>query len=155
MQVDFTFQLLKRFYPEMLTQSLRGAVKSFIKETNLNTYKCLCQIYDFIESTDPNNRADLQSFAQEMRMIVDEASRSLHAEGEGILSALNNAYDGQGKFWMQHAPRIGYVSPYFGIGGPEHGAVTHWSNEADLFGLIPMPIPYQAFKAQLSQQVGR
>ena len=80
----------------MLTESLRGAVKSFIKETNLDTYKCLCQTYDFIESTDPGNRLALQGFAGEMRMIVDEGSRGLHTQGERILDALNNAYDRRG-----------------------------------------------------------
>ncbi len=152
MQVDFTFQLLRRFYPEVLTQSLRGAVKSFIKETNLDTYKCLCQIYDFIESADPNNRVALQGFAGEMRVRVDEASRGLHAQGESILDALNNAYERHN----QPAPIRACASPYFGMGGPEQGAYAPgWSSGVDLFGLIPTPIPYQTFKSQLSREQGR
>ncbi len=158
MQVDFTYQLLRRFYPEVLTESLRGAVKSFIKETNLDTYKCLCQTYDFIESTDPGNRLALQGFAGEMRMIVDEGSRGLHTQGEQILDALNNAYDrrGLGESRVMSAPIASVVSPYFGIGGPEQGAYSPGSmGLVDLFGLTPVPIPYQTFKSQLSRQEGR
>jgi hypothetical protein len=40
--VDFTFQLLRRFYPEVLNQTLRGAVRNFIKQANLDTYYHLC-----------------------------------------------------------------------------------------------------------------
>ena len=30
--------------------TLRGAVRNFVKETNLDTYQCLCRIYDFVAS---------------------------------------------------------------------------------------------------------
>lgn len=158
MQVDFTYQLLRRFYPEVLTESLRGAVKSFIKETNLDTYKCLCQTYDFIESTDPSNRLALQGFAGEMRAIVDEGSRGLHLQGERILDALNDAYDrrGLGRSRIKSAPMASTASPYFGMGGPEQGAYSPgFMGQVDLFGLTPIPIPYQTFKSQLSRQEGR
>lgn len=162
MQVDFTYQLLRRFYPEVLTESLRGAVKSFIKETNLDTYKCLCQVYDFIESADPDNRLELQVFAAEMRSVVDEKSRYLHSQGEEILNALNNAYDRRGQSspgaWPERAPQTGFASPYFGMGGPEQGAYSPRSigesmGAADIFGLTPVPIPYHIFKSQLSRGV--
>jgi anaerobic magnesium-protoporphyrin IX monomethyl ester cyclase len=158
MQVDFTYQLLRRFYPEVLTESLRGAVKSFIKETNLDTYKYLCQTYDFIESTDPSNRLALQGFAGELRAIVDEGSRGLHIQGERILDSLNNAYEHRGLVGSRFmsTPIASSASPYFGMGGPEQGAYSPCSMElVDLFGLTPMPIPYQTFKSQLSRQEGR
>ncbi len=156
MQVDFTFQLLRRFYPDVLTQSLRGAVKNFIKETNLDTYKCLCQIYDFIESTDPHNQVALRGFAQTMREIVDEKSRALHAEGEGILNALNNAFEGRGvpKAGIAQTIRPGR-SPY-AVSQEPWAYACCWGGDADLFGLIQAPIPYQTFKSQLSRLgVGR
>jgi len=158
MQVDFTYQLLRRFYPEVLTESLRGAVKSFIKETNLDTYKCLCQTYDFIESTDPSNRLALQGFAGELRTIVDEGSRGLHIQGERILDSLNNAYERRGLVGSRFmsAQIASSASPYFGMGGPEQGAYSPCSMDlVDLFGLTPTPIPYQTFKSQLSRQEGR
>jgi len=157
MQVDFTYQLLRRFYPEVLTETLRGAVKSFIKETNLDTYKCLCQTYDFIKSTDPANRLALQGFAGEMREIVDEGSRGLHLQGERILEALNEAYDRRGLSVSQIAssPAASCASPFFGMGGPEQGAYSQgYIGLIDLFGLTPTPIPYQTFKSQLSRQEG-
>lgn len=169
MQVDFTYQLLRRFYPEVLSESLRGAVKSFIKETNLDTYKCLCQVYDFIESADPSNRLELQAFAADMRAVVDGRSRHLHSQGERILNALNYAYDrrsqGSPGAWPAReraveALQAGFASPYFGMGGPEQGAYTLRSTEAsmgeaDIFGLTPVPIPYHLFKSQLSRGAGR
>ena len=166
MQVDFTYQLLRRFYPEVLSESLRGVVKSFIKDTNLDTYKSICQVYDFIESADPSNRLELQGFAADMRAVVDGRSRHLHSQGERILNALNYAYDrrsqGSPGAWPARersveALQAGFASPYFGMGGPEQGAYTLRSTEtsmgeADIFGLTPVPIPYHLFKSQLSRE---
>jgi hypothetical protein len=54
------------------------------------------------------------------------------------------------------APIAGVASPYFGMGGPEQGAYSPGSmGLVDLFGLTPVPIPYQTFKSQLSRQEGR
>jgi hypothetical protein len=133
-------------------------VKSFIKETNLDTYKCLCQTYDFIESTDPANRLALQGFAGELREIVDERSRGLHKQGERILEDLNEAYDRRGLVGsrIKPTPAACSASPYFGMGGLEQGAYSPGSmGLVDLFGLTPVPIPYQTFKSQLLRQEGR
>ena len=62
MQVDFYYQLLRRFHPELLTLTLRGAVRNFIKYTNLDTYECLCQIYDYVDSTNPRDQIVIQEF---------------------------------------------------------------------------------------------
>ena len=43
MQVDFYFQLLRRFHPELLTRRMRAGVRNFIKQTNLDTYECLAR----------------------------------------------------------------------------------------------------------------
>ncbi|GAG15608.1 unnamed protein product, partial [marine sediment metagenome] len=93
MQVDFYFQLLRRFNSEVLTQTLRGAVRSFIKQTNIDTYQCLCQIYDFVTAVDSNDQVMIRGFAREMRERVDERSKELYAQGERILRWLNNAYE--------------------------------------------------------------
>jgi len=93
MRVDFCFQLLKRFYPDLVTQSLRASVRNFIKLTNLDTYECLSEIYDFVVSVDPTNRSLVKSAAREMRRQVDERSGDLHARGERLLGRMTDAYE--------------------------------------------------------------
>lgn len=151
MQVDFTFQLLRRFYPDVLTQSLRGSVKSFIKETNLDTYKCLCRIYDFIESTDASNQLAIRGFAQMMRELVDAKSRVLRAEGEGILNSLNEAFEGRGMPNEDISRAIHLGSSPCAVGLDPWDQAYSQGGEADFFGLIQTPIPYQTFKYQLSR----
>jgi radical SAM superfamily enzyme YgiQ (UPF0313 family) len=97
MQVDFYFQLLRRFHPDVLTQTLRGAVRNFIKQTNIDTYQHLCEIYDFVENVNTNDQITIQSFAKNMREIVDEHSRKLYAQGENVLAWLNDVYDQRGQ----------------------------------------------------------
>ena len=55
MQVDFYYHLLGIFHKDLLSRSLRPAVRNFIRQTNLDTYMRLCQIYDFVESVDPGD----------------------------------------------------------------------------------------------------
>lgn len=101
MQVDFYFQLLRRFYPEQLTQALRGNVRNFIKQTNLDTYQCLCEIYDFVDDVDTNNDLKIEMFAREMREYVDKKSIDLKTQGESILNRLNEGYENGKKGIMQ------------------------------------------------------
>jgi anaerobic magnesium-protoporphyrin IX monomethyl ester cyclase len=109
MQVDFYFQLLKRFHPDRLTQTLRASVRNFIKYTNLDTFECLSQVYDFTVACDPTDNAALRSFARQMRREVDERSRSLHTQGEYILRWLTGAFQGEsGKFTP---PRLSQLTP--------------------------------------------
>src|ERR1019366_7783200 len=56
MQVDFCYQLLRRFHPDTLSQSLRAATRNFVKETNLDTYALLSEIYDFVAAADPHDQ---------------------------------------------------------------------------------------------------
>lgn len=93
MRVDFCFQLLRRFHPELVTQTLRASVRNFIKLTNLDTYECLCQIFDFVVSINPENHGLVKGFAREMRRQVDQRSRDLHAKGEGLLHRMTDAYE--------------------------------------------------------------
>lgn len=93
MGVDYYFQLLRRFHPEVLSQSLRALTRSYVKQVNLDTYQRLCQIYDFVEQIGPEDTEAILSFAREMREGVDEASRELYGEGERIQAWLQSAYD--------------------------------------------------------------
>lgn len=67
MQVDFYFQLLRRFYADTITQTMRASVRNFIKRTNPDTYEHLCEIYDFVAASDPTEQMSNRSFAREMR----------------------------------------------------------------------------------------
>lgn len=168
MQVDFHFQLLRRFHPEVLTQTLRGVVRNFIKQTNMDTYQCLCQIYDFVVSVDTNDHVMIRGFAREMRERVDERSKELYAQGEHILSWLNEAYKRRGQRIKVPSvparvpskvrpPFLGCSPvPYHGLDSmrevefvaPEVG----WMDRANLLGIAPVPIPYNTFKSRLAQQ---
>jgi hypothetical protein len=97
MQVDFLFQVLRRFHPELLTMTLRAAVRNFVKETNLNTYQCLCQIYDFVADCFPADELQIRAFAKEMRNRVDNKSAELKAKGEFLLQWLEETNTGRSK----------------------------------------------------------
>jgi anaerobic magnesium-protoporphyrin IX monomethyl ester cyclase len=166
MQVDFCFQILRRFYPELLTQTLRSAVKSFIKKTNLDTYQCLCQIYDFVACTDPSDYFHVRSFAKEMRERVDYRSREIKARGEVILRWLGEAAAGQRQtpgltpvFSAMsgtglNVPPVPYEGPTslkkWDFLGPDMG----WVDGIQPFGLSPGAIPYTIFKETLAWEQG-
>ncbi len=143
MQVDFYFQLLRRFHPQFLTHQLRAAVRNFIKQTNLDTYECLAQIYDFIDGLeDPRNMESIKGFAEAMRNQVDARSEQLRQDGERILKWLEVAYSTQG-----HAPAPQRT---------QHAAL--WPTPATsegfdlsaLLGAGSPPIPYSEFVARLA-----
>lgn len=161
MQVDFYFQLLRRFYPEVLTQSLRASVRNFIKQTNIDTYRCLCKIYDFVAMIYPLDYVAIRGFAREMREIVDERSIELHAQGESILHWLNDSYEhrGLGTRILRPEPTTAEISfldlrpvPYHGM--RELGSATPEPRISgiDLFGITPAAIPYHVFKSRMNQQ---
>ncbi len=153
MQVDFFFQLLRRFHPEVLTQALRAKVRNFIKETNLDTYQCLCEIYDFVEAEDPGEQLAIRGFAREMRERVDERSSELHARGESLLQRLNDAYKRRGqKTGRPELPAAGFMGckpvPYQGLDSLE-------KSKLDKVGMIIGPftaIPYNVFRNQMERQ---
>jgi anaerobic magnesium-protoporphyrin IX monomethyl ester cyclase len=159
MQVDFTFQLLRRFYPQVLTETLRGKVRNFIKVTNLDTYECLCRIYDFVVSCDPSDNLAIRAFARGMRQAVDDRSAGLHAEGERILNQLEAAQQFGGKQAVTNGPisppgqtplPSGGPLPYR---GPESiGTMAPGDPIAMLLGLPATPIPYDVFKSRLSKK---
>jgi len=93
MRVDLSFQVLRRFHPELLTQALRAAVRSFIKRTNMDTYECLSEIYDFVTTVDPDDHPMIRGYARMMRENVDERDKRLRAEGKRIMGSLIDTYD--------------------------------------------------------------
>jgi hypothetical protein len=168
MQVDFYFQLLRRFHSEVLTQSLRGAVRNFIKQTNLDTYHYLCQIYDFVTEVDVHDHALFRSCAREIRERVDESSRELRIQGERILRWLNEAYErhrrgakGPTSILSETAPPFldCMPVPYVGLDSmgelgrdqAQVGLVAGRLHVADLLGKPPEAIPYHKFKSLLAR----
>jgi hypothetical protein len=163
MQVDFYFQLLRRFHPYFLTQTLRALVKNFIKRTNLDTYECLCQIYDFVGMTNPEDHLQVKAFAKQMREEVDRRSEDLHAEGEKLLGRLTQAYEGRGHADLtaravQDAEGLSFLRckpmPYT---GPESLAALeflpsteNWEG-TELFGMGLSAVPYHIFKKRLAE----
>ena len=155
MQVDFYFQLLRRFHPEVLTQTLRGAVRTFIKQTNLDTYECLCRIYDFAVAVDPADQVMIRGFAREMREHVDHHSRGLHVQGERLLALLDGAYEHRGQDPAVHKPVLAATGlPSIGCRAiPYRG--TESLQGIDLFNGTDCAaggaIPYDVFQRLLNQ----
>jgi anaerobic magnesium-protoporphyrin IX monomethyl ester cyclase len=92
MRLDLYFQVVRRFHPELITQALRAAARNFIKRTNLDTYECLSEIYDFVTTVDPNDHLMIFGFARMMRDNVEKRSTRLNAEGERIFGLLADRY---------------------------------------------------------------
>jgi hypothetical protein len=161
MQVDFTFQLLRRFHPAVLTERLRAAVKNFIKETNLDTYEHLCGIYDFVAGATPGDRVAIEAFARQVRTRVDTASTRLIDRGQAILDRLEEAYHHRAEAGRALAPVLANGEllrcrplPYAGpddLRGLELlPAASGWA-AGDFFGVASAPVPYAAFKARMEQ----
>jgi hypothetical protein len=171
MQVDFFYQLLRRFYPEVLTQTVRAAVRNFIKRTNLDSYECLAQIYDFVVRADPADPLMLHGFAREMRQEVDRRSSLLFDDGERIIRWLTDLYERRGE--EAAAPRAhpdGMPRPAdSGLPSQQAGMMPYrgpqsleepepaWAGTGryalpDLFGIAPEAIPYETFSKELAQQ---
>ena len=127
----------------MLTQRLRAAVRNFIKQTNLDTYECLAQIYDLIEALeDPRDMVAIKGFALAMRNEVDARSEQLRQDGERILKWLEDTYTTQGHVpppqRMQHAALWPAPASHEGF------------DLSALLGAGNPPIPYSEFAAQLA-----
>jgi len=161
MQVDFTYQLLRRFHPEMLGQELRAAVRNFIKQTNLDTYERISEIYDYVAASDSLDAWAVREFAQEQRERVDRHSRGLLVKGERILNWLDATYARKKAGLTGPAPAPAEVT-----GGttqdqepapPEIPGLefirqgSGWE-KIDLFGVSRAPVPYEVFRLRLAEQ---
>jgi len=159
MQIDFCYQLLRRFHAEVLSQSLRAAARNFIKETNLDTYARLSEIYDFVASvsTAPDCSA-IRAFAGRMRERVDAHSADLLARGQRVLNWLEDAYarKSAGLPGPPPAPPEQYATHDRSSGRPEIPGLeftrpgSGWE-DVDLFGVSRAPVPYRVFQARLAE----
>jgi radical SAM superfamily enzyme YgiQ (UPF0313 family) len=161
MQVDFYFQLLRRFYPQLLSQTLRSEVKNFIKQTNLDTYHWLCTIYDFIAQGHHAALA-ITNFAQQSRAQIDIKSSVLRLQGQAIIDWMEAAYknkDDPTKITPQlYAHKeIETVSAASGQESSNYllEAMGPSAGMLDIFGLSPDVVPYYFFKNKLDQEKRR
>jgi anaerobic magnesium-protoporphyrin IX monomethyl ester cyclase len=161
MQVDFYFQLLRRFHPEMLSQTLRAAIRNFIKQTNLDTYERISEIYDYAAECDPQDYAAIASFARDQRERVDRHSGSLLVRGERILNWLEATYARKQAGLRGPAPRpdeeAACSTQVESITAPTIPGLefirpgTGW-DKVDLFGVSQAPVPYEVFRLRLAEQ---
>ena len=161
MQVDFSFQLMRRFRPELLTQTLRAAVRNFIKQTNLDTYERCCEIYDFVAACDPADDVALHCFARDARLRVDRHSRELMVRGERILNSLEDTFARKVSGIPYYAPDppepLGSDSAKEHIPTPVIPGLeftrpgTGWEG-VDVFGVARAPVPYNIFRARLAEE---
>jgi hypothetical protein len=158
MQVDFYFQLLRRFHAHLLSLTLRSNVRNFIKYTNLDTYEHLCQIYDFVTSTNPGDLRAVHEFSREIRDRVDRRSHELRLQGESLLNGIHRLYEGRNaesqSVWPAAATAAPlfhnfHAKPYRGIDDLINKPADEVKmDDLDLFGLSGGPIPYEEFKRQ-------
>lgn len=155
MEVDFSFHLLRRFHPELLTQELRSEVRSFIKETNIDTYRCLSRIWDIVQSIDPTDQEAVRAPMRSMRQRVDDGGIELRARGEKILERLRRAWiERQPERPLEDAVGTVGISLFGGEAVPYTGIESLARAGADpvglsFFGALRTPVPYAEFKRRL------
>jgi hypothetical protein len=162
MQVDFYYQLLRRFYPELLSETLRSHVRRFIKETNLDTHRWLCEIYDFISAGNSDSEA-VRRISEEIRAKVNWRSEELRSQGEAIIDWMENAHKifaNSGEVPRFSVPSLSTVhssaSPSYGVNENSFVPQTFGSSATmDLFGISSNAIPYNFFKKKLNEETGR
>ena len=160
MQVDFYFQILRRFYPQLLNLTLRSKVRNFIKQTNLDTYEHLCQIFDFVASIDPHNQTSIYEASRYIRERVDNRSRELRMQGEMLLEWMQRLYEDRGvrKKTIEAPARAinpfflnNRIEPYVGLDTFANPSASEMGqDDIGQLGLSAGPIPYDAFRRQRS-----
>jgi len=158
MQVDFCYQLLRRFHPETLSQSLRAASRNFVKETNLDTYAGLSEIYDFVACGDPLDAPATRGFASRMRERIDAHSADLLTRGQRVLNWLEDAYarKSAGLTGPPPAPPEERARADARASAPEIPGLeftrpgSGWE-DVDLFGVSRAPVPYRVYQARLAE----
>jgi methylmalonyl-CoA mutase cobalamin-binding subunit len=157
MQVDFYYQLLRRFFPEVLDRTIRSYVRNFIKRTNMATYHLLSNIYDFVNTFNTLNEKNLNDFASKMRYKVDKNSMELRVMGESIIGMLDLAYKKRGKKEIKHVLNY-YDEPvdFPSIPFSAKNNEREESTEQEVIGLkdilnLAVPIPYITFKKMIQE----
>ena len=161
MQVDFYFQLLRRFYPNLLSETLRSEVKNFIKQTNLDTYHWLSEIYDFV-SEGKHDEPAIANFTQQARAQIDMKSSMLRLQGQAIIDWMEEAYknlDGPTKTVPKIYAQVGSGNSSYSVSAGkisfQSQALGSQAGILDLMGLSPDVIPYNFFKKKLEEDQGR
>ncbi|HLN46036.1 MAG TPA: radical SAM protein [Candidatus Sulfotelmatobacter sp.] len=157
MQVDFYYQLMRRFYPNLLSETLRSQVRAFIKQTNLDTHHWLCQIYDFMQ-TEEYNEETIASFSREMRQNVDMRSAELRSQGESIINWMEEAFKRQIKITGLNR-LVTPVQIKTAFQESEAEQITPLQTRTscpgmsviDLFGLSSNTVPYNVFKKKMEE----
>jgi radical SAM superfamily enzyme YgiQ (UPF0313 family) len=155
MEVDFSFQLLRRFHPELLTQGLRSEGRSFIKETNIDTYRCLSRIWDIVQAIDPTDQEAIRAAMRSMRQRVDDGGIELRARGERILERLRRAWgEGQPEQPLEGTAGSGRISLFDGEAIPYTGIESLGRTGIDpvglgFFGALAKPVPYAEFRQRM------
>jgi hypothetical protein len=159
MQVDFMYQLLRRFHPELVSEALRADVRNFIKRTNLDTFACLARIFDYAAAADPADTANMWRFAEAVRQHVDAASSGLRADGERLLDRMQRLYD------ERDGPRAEVPDPAAALEDTAAGpgtppapaqaagpadALLQGASSIDWLGLGGRPVPYEDFKRRMA-----
>ncbi len=157
MQVDFYYQILRRFHPEILSQSLRAAVRNFIKETNLDTFEELSGIFDFVSEVNVEDELKIHRFAREMRQRIDRRSAVLLLKGERIINYLEKAYRNGGLDTQAIlSDEDDMESSNVTTGGSNAGLETSYSfqgrNPDEILNMIAIGqnyLPYDEFKKRI------
>ena len=157
MQIDFFFQILRRFHPEYLSQSL-SALRNFIKDTNLDTFECLSYLYDFIMDVNINDEPKIHRFAKEMRQRIDKRSAVLLAKGERILSYFEKAYRNKGLdpqfIFNSEDNSVSTLNPSSAVAASD-GSDFYSPNASEILNLLATGrnfIPYDEFQKKLKNQ---
>ncbi len=152
MEVDFSYLLLRRFFPDRLTQGLRAEVRAFIKETNVDTHRHLCRIYDLVLATDPNDSEAIKASMKTMRRQVDEHSRVLRTQGERIIDRLQAAYAGTPQSEIHQELDLPIFNERLPASESSVPTGSSWTtlDPDNPFGLLKQPIPYEVFKSRMA-----
>jgi hypothetical protein len=149
------YQLLRRFHPELVSETLRAEVRNFIKHTNLDTFTCLARIYDFAVAMDPADTKAMWRFAGEMRERVDAASDALRDDGERLLDWMQRLYDERDR--PREPEREPARVPYGPTEQPDHQhfpgmGVAEGGSAIDWLGLGGRPVPYDEFRRRMESR---
>jgi len=153
MQVDFMYQLLRRFHPELVNEELRADVRNFIKRTNLDTFACLARIYDYAAAADLADTPGLWRFAEAVRLRVDAAGEGLRADGERLLDRMQRLYDERDRPRGRMPDQVAGIEETAG-GAPVRpepaAALLRDASAIDWLGLGGQPVPYEDFKRRMA-----
>jgi anaerobic magnesium-protoporphyrin IX monomethyl ester cyclase len=149
MEIDFVHHLLQIFYPEVLIQSLRALSRNFVRQTNLDTYQHLSEIYDYVMAADVDDQVQAAGFAHELKSHIDSSDIIFKERGRALLSGLNDAYLGRnnGPAGTAAPQTRSGMAPLVSAGST--AGKGEWIRSGILSGFPERPIPYDEFKTRI------